>query len=89
MTTRFPLFILAAALAVAGTTACHFIRSKAPKESPNITSDVEAGFKQRWIDKRAAELTATGTDTTAARQQAEKEFNVTYSYLRSAEPARH
>ena len=88
MTTRFPLFILAATLAVMGT-ACHLIKPKAPKENPNITTDVETGFKQRWIDKRAAELTAAGTDATAARQQAEKEFSSTYSYLRTAGPAQH
>ena len=88
MTTRFPLYILAAALAVVGP-ACHIIKRKAPKENPNITTDVEAGFKQRWIDKRAAELTAAGTAAPAARQQAEKEFSATYSYLRTAEPAKH
>jgi hypothetical protein len=88
MTTRFPLFILATALAVMGT-ACHIIKPKAPKEDPNVAIQVEAGFRQRWIDKRVAELTAAGTDATAARQQAAKDFSVTYSYLRAAEPAKH
>ena len=87
MTTRFPLFILAAALAVVGT-ACHSTKTKAPKESPNVAIEVEAGFKQRWIDKRVAELTAAGADATVARQQAEKDFSAAYSYLRTAEPGK-
>jgi hypothetical protein len=87
MTTRFPLFILAAALTVAGT-ACHSLKTKAPKESPNVAIEVEAGFKQHWIDKRVAELTAAGTDATAARAQAEKDFRAAYSYLRATEPGK-
>ncbi len=87
MTTRPPLFILAAALAVAGT-ACHSTKTKVSKESPNVAIEVEAGFKQRWIDKRVAELTAAGTDATAAHAQAEKDFRATYGYLRTAEPGK-
>ena len=88
MTTRFPLFILTAALTVAGT-ACHSLKTKAPKDNPNVAIEVEAGFKQRWIDKRVAELTAAGTDATAAHTQAEKDFRAAYGYLRAAEPAKH
>jgi hypothetical protein len=88
MTTRFPLFILTAALTVAGT-ACHSLKTKAPKDNPNVAIEVEAGFKQRWIDKRVAELTAAGTDATAAHAQAEKEFHSAYGYLRAAEPGKH
>ena len=87
MITRFTLFILAAALAVAGS-ACRSPKTKAPKENPNMALELEGNFKQRWIDKRAAELTATGTETTAARTQAEKEFRESFSYLRAAEPGR-
>jgi hypothetical protein len=87
MTTRFSLFILAAALVVAGP-ACHSTKTKVPKENPNVVTEVEAGFKQRWIDKRAAELTAAGTAANAARAQAEKEFRETYSYLRTTEPGK-
>jgi len=87
MTTRLPLLILTAALTVTGP-ACHLIRPKAPKENPNVAIEVEAGFKQRWIDKRVAELTAAGTDATAARAQAEKDFRAAYSYLRADEPGK-
>ena len=88
MTTRFPLFILTAALTVTGT-ACHSLKTKAPKDNPNVAIEVEAGFKQRWIDKRVAELTAAGTDATAAHAQAEKDFRAAYGYLRAAEPGKH
>lgn len=87
MTSRFILCSLAAAFLAAGT-ACHiFTKTKAPKESPNVAIDVETGFKQRWIDKRAADLTAAGT-AAAARAQAEKEFRETYGYLRAADPGK-
>ena len=88
MTTRFPLFILAAALTVAGT-ACHSLKTKAPKESPNVAIEVEAGYRQRWNDNRVAELTTAGTDATAAHAQAEKDFRAAYGYLRAAEPGKH
>ena len=88
MTTRFPLLILTAALTVAGT-ACHSLKSKAPKDNPNVAIEVEAAFKQRWIDKRVAELTVAGTDATTAHAQAEKDFRATYSYLRADEPGKH
>ena len=87
MTTRSSLFILAAALAVSGT-ACHSTKTKAPKESPNVAIEVEAVFRQRWIDKRVAELTAAGTAADPARAQAEKELRETYGYLRPAQPAK-
>jgi hypothetical protein len=88
MTTRFPLFILTAALTVAGT-ACHSLKSKAPKDNPNVAIEVEATFKQRWIDKRVAELSAAGTDATTAHTQAENDFHVAYPYVRAADPGKH
>jgi hypothetical protein len=87
MITRFPLFLLAAAFAVVGI-ACHSTKTKASKESPNVAIEVEAGFKQRWIDKRTTELTTAGADATAARAQAEKDFRAAYGYLRAAEPGK-
>jgi hypothetical protein len=87
MTSRLTLILLAAALAVAGT-ACHSTKTKAPKENPNVAIEVEAGFKQRWVDKRVADLTTAGADASAARAQAEKDFRVAYPYLRAAEPGK-
>lgn len=72
-----------AALVLASTPGCHWLRkSKKPKENPAIASDVEADFRQRWMEHRIAELTASGTDSTAARQQAEREFQERYPYVR-------
>lgn len=75
------VFLLAgAALTAAG--GCNLLRkSNKPKDNPAIAADVEAGFRQRWIEHRTAELTAKGTDAAAARQQAENEFREQYSYL--------
>ncbi|MBI5381458.1 MAG: hypothetical protein HZA31_06120 [Opitutae bacterium] len=80
MTTRFAFTLLAAMLALAGS-ACR--SSKTPKPSSAVATEVEAGFKQRWIDKRTAELTATGKSADEARTQADKEFRDNYSYLRA------
>jgi len=53
-----------------------------------VAIEVEAGFKQRWVDKRVADLTTAGADATAARAQAEKDFRVAYPYVRAAEPGK-
>ena len=47
----------------------------------------ENGRRFLYMDGgRVAELTAAGTDATAARAQAEKDFRAAYGYLRAAEP---
>jgi len=59
------------ALAALFTTGCLFSKkSKEPKENSAIAGSVEENFKVRWIDKRAAELTAQGKSADAARTQA-------------------
>jgi hypothetical protein len=76
-----------AAFVLLSSPGCHWFRkSKKPKESPAIASDVEANFRQRWVDHRVAELTAAGTDATAAQQQAEREFREHYPYVREPKP---
>ena len=83
---RLVPFALAAVL-LAGT-ACHMFSSKknpaAPKESKTVASDVEKDFMHRWIDKRTADLVASGTAPTDARAQAVAEFKANYSYTRAA-----
>lgn len=83
MTKRFALLLLAALFTLAGT-ACR--SAKTPKENPNVATEVETGFKQRWIEQRIAALTAKGTDATTARTQAEQEFRQNFSYLRANDP---
>lgn len=63
------------------STGCLFSKKKgSAKESSAISSDVEAIFRQRWVDKRVAELTAAGTAAAAARTQAEQEFRERYQF---------
>lgn len=63
---------------------CHYLRrTPKPKESTAIAADVENTFRQRWLDKRAAELKATGLAPPAAQARAESEFSARYSYLES------
>jgi hypothetical protein len=53
------------------------------KESSAISADVEESFRRRWVDKRAAELTAQGTAADAARMRAETEFSDRYGFTRA------
>lgn len=71
-----------AAFVLVGGSGCHFFRkSKKPKD-PAIAADVETNFRQRWVERRTAELTAQGTEALAARQQAEAEFHEKFPYLK-------
>lgn len=58
---------------------------KKPKEVTAVATDVEEGFKLRWIEKRSADLVAQGMRIDIARQQAIDEFKVRYSYTRAAD----
>lgn len=76
--------------ALAATTLCltgcsYFSKGpKKPKESKAIASQVEEEFKQRWIEKRAAELMTRGVSPDIARGQAIEEFRLNYSYTTAA-----
>lgn len=62
-------------------TAC----SSKPKPNPAIASEVEEGFKQRWIAKRMGELAAAGvSDPREARRQAAEEFRQRYEFTSAA-----
>lgn len=56
-----------------------------PKENTAIAAEMEANFKQRWVDKRTTELVAQGLSLDAARAQAVDEFKVRYSYTTAAQ----
>lgn len=67
------------------STGCLFSKkSGRPKESSAIAADVEETFRQRWMEKRVAELTAQGTAAEAARTQAQTEFREKYGFNPSA-----
>ena len=57
---------------------------KKPKENPAVASEIEEGFKQRWVEKRAAELMALGQRPDLARQQAIDEFRDRFGYTHAA-----
>ncbi len=59
--------------------------AKEPKENPAVASEVEESFKQRWVEKRAADLMALGLRPDLARQQAIDEFGVRYGYTHAAD----
>ncbi len=66
-------------------SGCNFWNKKPkPKPEPAIAADVEEGFKQRWVERRMAELTAKGVNTEVARQQADAEFRERYGYTNAA-----
>ena len=78
---RSLIFLLA--LPLAALVSCKHGPSK-PKENPAVASEMEEGFKQRWVEKRAAELMALGLRPDLARQQAIDEFRVRYGYTHAA-----
>jgi outer membrane biogenesis lipoprotein LolB len=79
---RLAFFLLLVPLALA--TACSHTKKK-PKENPAYASEVEQTFKQRWVEKRAAELMALGLRPDLARQQALEEYSVRFRYTHAAD----
>lgn len=78
------LLLTVGILTLAVSSGCFFSKKGAKtKESSAISADVEESFRRRWLDKRVAELTATGTAAAAARTQAEGEFREKYGYIRA------
>lgn len=82
---RIPLLLLAT-LCVGLFTSAGCLWSKKPKQNPSIAADVEESFKQRWIARRMAELSASGEapEGRAAREQATREFAEKYEYTSAA-----
>lgn len=79
------LFLVAcSALVLCAGTSCHlFGKSKQKKkEDAAIAASVDADFRRRWVERRAAELTAQGAVSSAARDQAETEFREKYAFLK-------
>jgi hypothetical protein len=80
------LTLPALALTVALSGGCSLMKKSAkPKESPTLAGETEDSLKQRWMDKRVAELVAQGVVADAARAQAAEEFRTKYSYTGAAQ----
>jgi len=82
MKQRALFLFLAVLTATAGCS--HFKKSQKPKENPAIAADTDENFRQRFVDKRTAELEAQGVATNVARAQATEEFKARYSYTSAA-----
>jgi len=83
---RFVPIGLAAILAA--SSGCHMFSKKkpvTPKEGPDISTQVEKDFEQRWLEHRTAELVAQGAPQAAARNQAINEFREKYSYTKASQ----
>ena len=79
-----------AALVVLSGAGCHYFphfkkKPKVPKQDQAISSSLEKEFEQRWVDKRAAELVASGMTPAAAHTQAVSEFRVKYAFTKAAQ----
>lgn len=62
-------------------SGCGMFSKKArAKESTAIAGEVEATFRQRWVEKRSGELAAQGLAADAARAQAGREFDERYQF---------
>lgn len=60
---------------------CFFAKKGSkPKESTAIAREVEETFRQRWIEKRGAELVGRGMAPDLARAQAIEEFKAQYNF---------
>lgn len=59
-------------------------KTKKTRENPAIAADTDENFRQRFLDRRVAELTAAGQSADAARAQAAEEFKVRYGYTSAA-----
>jgi len=80
MTKRTLLFLIAS-LSLAFGSGCLFSRKGSkPKENPAIAAELEESFRQRWIEKRAAELVAKNLAPDLARAQAIEEFKARYNF---------
>jgi hypothetical protein len=82
MTQTLLLTAALAALAVTSSGCSLFRKSQKPRESTAISSEVEATFRQRWMEKRLAELKAQGVADAAAQTQAAQEFDARYQFDR-------
>lgn len=80
------LFLSSLCLATLLTSGCRSSKqSAAPQENPSIPGSVEASLRQRWIEKRSAELVAQGKTADIARAQADTEFRERYGYIGAAQ----
>lgn len=64
------------------SSGCAGFRKKAEQKS--VTTVVEENFKQRWVEKRSAELAGQGMAQDEASRQALVEFRNKYEFTAAA-----
>jgi len=79
---KLSLLTCLAALVLFSSGCNLFRKSKKPKDNPAIATEVEADFRQRWVDHRVAQLMEQGADALTARSQADTEFRQQYPYVK-------
>lgn len=89
------LLVCLCAAAVLGLCGCSHIPfigkkktskavGKTEKMNPHVATQVQLDFQKRWVDKRMNDLVAQGLTTSAARAQAQAEFDQKYSFANPA-----
>jgi 1,2-phenylacetyl-CoA epoxidase catalytic subunit len=78
--TKLALLAIAALTLTLSTGCTSSKKSGRAKETSAIAQETEATFRQRWTDKRSAELTSQGTTAGLARAQAETEFRQKFGF---------
>lgn len=88
MITRILIVSLALVLGF-GTTACRSSKKK-DKFANKPAAEMEANFKQRWVDKRTTDLVTKGVPAADARTQASEEFDKQFPYTGGiSKPSKH
>jgi len=80
--------LIAAVLVISSatlSTGCFSSSKKKRAEEKSIPLAVEQSLKDRWVEKRSAELAQQGLNPYAAQRQAESEFAKKYSYTQVAQ----
>jgi len=80
--------LLASLLVISAATlssGCFSSSKKKRAEDKSIPLAVEQALKDRWTEKRSAELIQQGLSSYAAQRQAEAEFSKKYSYTQVAQ----
>jgi len=83
MSARIRIVLIAAVCAAPLFTGCSTWRKK-PKETTAISAQTEQSFKERWLEKRGAELIGQGLAPEVARNHAVQEFRQLYEYTGAA-----
>ena len=78
--TKLALLAIAALTLTLSTGCKSSKKSGRAKETSAIAQETEATFRQRWTDKRSAELTGQGITAELARAQAASEFHQKFGF---------